>query len=380
MTAAAAPARSLTEIAAALGAQVVGDGSVLVRAIAHPAMAEGADTLALAIEEGAERALAHTKAGAAAVAEGRAASLTGLKGGIVVRRPRLAMARLLELFDRPPFAAPGVHPSAVIDPTAALGAGVSVGALCHVGPRARIGAGTRLLPQVTVGADAALGEGCLVHSGARIGERCVLGDRVIVQPNAVIGGDGFSFVTPEKGAVETAEETGRIEAQNLVLVRINSIGNVEIADEVEIGAGTTIARGTLGPTRIGRGTKIDNLVQIGHNCIIGTNCLIAGNSGLSGSVTLGDRVTLAGSVGVADHLTIGDDAIVIAGSGVWRSVPPREVWGGYPAVPRKESLSYYRHVMRLPRMLRDFVVLRDRIAELEKKLLARGDARPGGGP
>jgi UDP-3-O-[3-hydroxymyristoyl] glucosamine N-acyltransferase len=150
VTAAAAPARSLTDIAAALGAQVVGDGSLLVRRIAHPAMAEDADTLALAIEEGAERALPLTKAAAAAVAEGRAEALAGLKGGIVVKRPRLALAQLLELFDRPPFAAPGVHPSAVIDPTAVLAAGISVGPLCHVGPRARIGARTRLLAQVTV--------------------------------------------------------------------------------------------------------------------------------------------------------------------------------------------------------------------------------------
>ena len=377
MTAATAPARSLTDIAAALGAQLVGDGSVLVRGIAHPAMAS-ADTLALAIEEGAEKALAGTKAATAAVGEGRAAALAGLKGGIVVKRPRLALAQLLELFDRPPTAAPGVHPSAVVDPTAVVGAGASVGPLCHVGPHARIGARTRLLAQVSVAAGASIGEGCLIHSGVRVGERCVLGNRVIVQPNAVIGADGFSFVTPEKGSIESAKETGRIQAQNIALVRINSIGNVEIEDDVEIGAGTMVARGTLGPTRIGRGTKIDNLVQIGHNCTIGLNCLIAGNVGLSGSVKLGDRVSLGGGVGVADHLTIGDDSILIAGSGVWQSIPPRQVWGGYPAMPWDESRLYYLHVKRLPRMLRDFIALRERVTELGKKLLAGGDARPGG--
>jgi UDP-3-O-[3-hydroxymyristoyl] glucosamine N-acyltransferase len=368
VTAAAPPARTLTDIAAALGARLVGDGSFVVRSVAHPALAEGADTLALAMEEGAERALARTKAAAAAVAEGRDAALSGLKGGIVVKRPRVALARLLELFDRPPLAEPGVHPSAVVDPAAEIGADVAIGPLCHVGPGARIGARTRLLAQVTVGAGARLGEDCLVHSGVRIGERCVLGRRVIVQPNAVIGADGFGFVTPEKGSIESARETGgRVEAQNLALLRINSLGNVVVGDEAEIGAGTTIDRGTLGATRIGRGTKIDNLVQIGHNCTIGENCLIAGMCGLSGSVTLGNRVTLAGGVGVADHISIGDDAIVMARSGVAKPIPPREVWGGYPAEPREEAARLFMHSRRIPRMLRDVEELKQRLARLERK-------------
>ena len=379
MTAAAAPARTLTDIATALGAQLVGDGSVLVRRVAHPAIAEGADTLALAMEEGAERALASTKAATAAVSEGRDAALAGLKGGIVVKRPRVALAQLLQLFDLPPFAEPGVHPSAAVHASASIGPDASVGPLCHIGPGARIGARTRILANATIGAGAAVGEDCLVHSGARLGERCVLGNRVIVQPNAVIGADGFGFVTPEKGSIESAKETGgRIEAQNLAILRINSIGNVVVGDDAEIGAGTCIDRGTLGPTRIGRGTKIDNLVQIGHNCTIGENCLIAGMCGISGSVTLGNRVTLAGGVGVADHLTIGDDSILIAGSGVWQSIPPRQVWGGYPAAPWAESRNFYLHVKRLPRMLRDLVALRERVAELEKRLPARGDDGPGG--
>ena len=368
VTAAAAPARTLTDIATALGAHLVGDGSVLVRRVAHPAMAESADTLALAMEEGAERALARTKAGSAAVSEGRGAALAGLKGGIVVKRPRYALAQLLQLFDTPPFAEPGIHPSAVVDAGASIGPGVSVGPLCHVGPGARIGARARLLAQVTVGAGAVVGEDCLLHSGARLGERCVLGNRVIVQPNAVIGSDGFGFVTPEKGSIESAKETGgRIEAQNLAILRINSLGNAEVGDDAEIGAGACVDRATLGSTRIGRGTKIDNLVQIGHNCTIGENCLIAGMCGLSGSVTLGNRVTLAGGVGVADHVSIGDDAIVMARSGVAKSIPPRQVWGGYPAEPREDAARFFMHSRRVPRMLRDLEELKQRLARLEKK-------------
>lgn len=368
MTAAATQARTLDEIAAVLGAQLVGDGAALVRRVAHPLLAEGADTLALAMEEGAEQALARTKAGTAAVGEGREAALAGLRGGLVVKRPRLALARLLELFDLPPYAEPGVHASALVDASASLGPGVSVGPLAYVGPGARIGARTRILAHATVGAGAIVGEDCLLHAGVRLGERCVLGDRVIVQPNAVIGADGFGYVTPEKGSIESARETGgRIEAQNLEILRINSIGNVVVGDEVEIGAGTCIDRGTLGPTRIGRGTKIDNLVQIGHNCTIGENCLIAGMCGISGSVVIGNRVTLAGGVGVADHVTIGDDAIVMPRSGVAGSIPPRQLWGGYPALPREETAQIFLHSRRLPRMLREIEELKRRLARLEKK-------------
>jgi UDP-3-O-[3-hydroxymyristoyl] glucosamine N-acyltransferase len=363
-----AAARTLTDIAWAIGAQVVGDGSFVVRRVAHPLMAEAPDTLALAMEGGAERTLPRTKAGAAAVAESGAAALADLKGGIVVKRPRYALAQLLQLFDVPPVTAPGIHPSAIVDATATVEASASIGPLCHVGPEARVGARARLLAQVTVGAGAVVGAECLVHSGARIGERCVLGQRVIVQPNAMIGADGFGFVTPEKGSIESAKETGgRVEAQNTAIVRINSIGNVVIGDDVEIGAGTCIDRGTLGATRIGRGTKIDNLVQIGHNCTIGENCLIAGQTGISGSVTVGNRVTLAGGVGVADHVTIGDDAIVMARSGVGVHVPPREVWGGYPAMPRDEAAKVFMNSRRLPRVLRDLEELKTRLARLEKK-------------
>ncbi len=365
--------RTLSDIAAAIGADLIGDGALRVHAVAHPALARSAETLALAMDEGSERALATTKAAAAVVMQGHEAALMPLKGGLVVRRPRYALAQLLALFDRPPEAPPGVHPSAAVDGTTVLGERVAIGPLVHVGARARIGRGTRILAQASIGADATIGEDCLVFPGARIGERCVLGARVIVQPNAVIGSDGFSFVTPEKGSIESARDNkGRIEAQNTAIVRINSIGNVVIGDDCEIGAGTCIDRGTLGPTRIGRGTKIDNLVQIGHNCAIGENCLIAGMVGISGSVTVGNRVVLAGRVGVADHLTIGDDVIVMAGSGVAKHIPAREVWVGYPAVPREAFFSLIMHSHRTPRMLRDLERLKTRLDRLERERAAEG--------
>ncbi len=365
--------RALSEIAAAIGADLVGDGKIMVRAVAHPAMVASVDTLALGMDEGSERALAKSKAAAAVVAHGREAALRPFRGGLVVRRPRHALAQLLALFDRPPEAMQGVHASAVVDGSAVLGERVAIAPLVHIGPRARIGRGTRVFAQASIGADAAVGDDCLIFPGARIGERCVLGARVIVKPNAVIGSDGFSFVTPEKGSVESARESnGRIAAQNVAIVRINSIGNVVIGDDCEIGAGSCIDRGTLGPTRIGRGTKIDNLVQVAHNCTIGENCLIAGMAGISGSVTLGDRVVLGGNVGVADHITIGDDAMVMAGSGVGQHIPAREIWGGYPALPREEIKALWLHTRRLPRMLRDLERLRARLDRLERERPASG--------
>lgn len=365
---ATATTHTLHDIARALGADLVGDGSVVVATVAHPRLAEGADTLAIATEDSAEQALAHTRAVSAVVRQGREAALAPLKGGIAVSRPRYALARLLELFEAPPVIETGVHPSAVVHPTATIGADVSIGAYCHIGPDTSIGARTRILSHVTIGAGVSVGEDGLIHAGVRIGDRCVLGHRVILHPNAVIGSDGFGFVTPEKGSVEWALTTGRVEATNVTLVRVNSIGIVVIDDDVEIGAGTCVDRGTIGVTRIGRGTKIDNLVQIGHNSTIGENCLISGTCGLSGSVTLGDRVSLGGGVGVSDHISIGDDAVIVARSGVATSVPPRQVWGGFLAAPWQDATQDLVSTRRVPRMLRDLDDLRQRLARLEQRM------------
>jgi UDP-3-O-[3-hydroxymyristoyl] glucosamine N-acyltransferase len=364
---ATATPHTLSDIARALGADLVGDGTLVVTTVAHPLLAESSDTLALATEEKAEQALAHTKAVSAVVAPGREAALTPLKGGIVVSRPRYAMAQLLELFAQPPVTDPGVHPSAIVHPTATIGAGVSIGPCCYIGPGAQIGFRSRVLPHATIGADVTVGEDCQIHAGVRIGDRCVLGHRVILHPNVVIGSDGFGFVTPEKGSVESAKETGRVESTNVALVRVHSIGIVVIDDDVEIGAATCVDRATLGVTRIGRGTKIDNLVQIGHNCTIGENCLIAGMCGLSGSVTLGDRVTMGGGVGVTDHVSIGDDAIIVARSGVATSVPPRQVWGGFMAVPWQDATQQLFGARRVPRLLREIDDLKQRLTRLERE-------------
>jgi len=371
MTKQASPRQyKLTELAQLIGASVIGEGDVSVFGIAHPSDASS-DELALAINADAVAALRGTAAQAALVAA--APTHCGLKGYIVVPRPRYAMAQLLQIFERRPHSTFGIHPTAHVDETANIAAGVSIGALCHVGPGTFIEDGTVLLPHVTLGAEVTVGKNCLFHPGVRVGDRVTIGDRVTLQANACVGADGFSFVTAERGSVEAAKEAGEVVAFNTNVLRINSIGTVVLGDDVEIGACSTVDRATIGATVIGRGTKIDNLVLVAHNCTVGENCLIAGQTGISGSVRVGERVVFAGQVGVADHLTIGDDAILIAGAGVGTNIPGRAVYGGTPAIPWKRKLVELTNIGRIARVIRDLLDLRERVASLERLVKSRTD-------
>ncbi len=354
--------RTLAEIAEALGATVEGDGSILVRRAVHPSEAEGPEDLALAMDKDLLALLPGSKAVAAVVAEGVEVP-DGIENRIVVKRPRYAMAGMLDIFEKPVHAEPGVSPQAYVAPDAVVAPDASIAPFAYIGPRARIGAGAIILPHVTVGADAVIGDGCLLHPGARIGERVEMGARCIIHPNAAVGNDGFSFVTPEPGSVESAKTTGRVVGTNVLIRRVNSIGTVILGDDVEIGAGATIDRGTVTATRIGNGTKIDNLVQIGHNVQVGTNCMLCGHVGVAGSTVIGDRVVLAGKVGVADHVKIGSDAVVAANSGVGMDIPPKSVWMGYPAVPRARAFEQYKGLARLKRLFAD-------VSDLKKRLTA----------
>ncbi len=359
---------TLNDVAAALDAsldvRVEGDGGMAILRAVHPTEATGPGDLALAMDKTLLALLPGSKARAAVVADG-AAVPDGLEGWIIVKRPRYAMAGLMDVFEKPVHREPGAHPLAFVAPDASLGADVSVGPFAYVGPGASLGDGVVVLPHATVGAGARVGDGTLIHPGARIGERVEIGQRCIIHPNAVVGADGFSFVTPEPGSVETAKATGKVGATNVVIRRVNSIGTVILGDEVEIGAAATIDRGTMTATRIGSGTKIDNLVQIGHNVQVGSNCMLCGHVGVAGSVVIGDRVVLAGKVGVADHVTIGHDVVVGAYSGVGTDIPPRSVYLGIPAVPRSEAFDRFKGFARLKRMFADIGDLKKRVAAIE---------------
>ena len=192
-----------------------------------------------------------------------------------------------------------------------------------------------------------------------------IGDRVVLHHNASLGADGFSFLPPRPGHADSAKQTGAAASAQESLMRIHSLGSVELADDVEVGANTAIDRGTFRNTRIGRNTKIDDLVMIGHNCVVGDECMLCGQVGLAGSVTIGDRVVLAGQVGVADHLTIGSDSVVGGGSGVPWDLPARSVVVGYPALPREDIFEQHRNLRRLKRLFRDVDQLKK--AQAEKK-------------
>ena len=349
----------LRDIAAALSASLEGDGSIEIARIADPAHASGPSDLALAMTRESVAALAHTKARAVVVAAKVVAPVDRFDAVIKVEQPRRALAVLTWLFERPVDRDAGIHPSAVVAPDAQIDAGVSIGPLSVIGPRARVGAGTAILAHVTVGTDAMIGRDCLFHPGTRIGDRVVVGDRVVLQHNVSLGADGFSYAGPSPGERGADHERGGLQ-------RINSLGTVIIGDDVEIGANSAIDRATLAATRIGRNTKIDNLVQIGHNTEIGENCLICGMVGISGSVQIKDRVIIAGGVGVADHVTIESDAIIAGGSGVISDVPSKAKMFGYPAMPRRRALEQINYLTRVPTLFTEFRELKKRIATLEQ--------------
>ena len=353
---------TIAEIANATGLTAFGDTSLKINRPADPASA-GTDDLALAMSPDYEAALRNSPARAAVLWEGADWRALGLASALYAPRARVALAALGEVFAPLTDLAPGVHHSAVIDPTAKVGEDVWIGPFSVVGAQVQIGSGARIMAHVTIGSAAQIGPHALMHPGVRIGARVRIGALFIAQSNACIGVDGFSFVTPEPGAVESAKATGKVtdNALNISLRRINSMGSVEIGDDVEIGAGTTIDRGTVADTTIGDGTKIDNQVQIGHNVRIGQNCLICGQTGIAGSTVIGDRVVLGGKSGVSDHLQIGSDAVVAAGSLVGTNIPPRAVVMGIPAIPRDAFNRQNIALRRLPR-------LADQISAIRQKL------------
>ena len=357
----------LSEVAKALDGKLVGDGSIEITRVVHPIEACSSKDLALAMEKSLLASLDDSAARVAILADGAAVPEGHLDGYVVVKRPRYAMAGLTEMFAEPVQAPDGVHASAVVEPDAKVGKNVRVGPFTYVAAGATIGDGTTLMSHVTVGAGAKVGASALLHSGVRIGERVEIGARAIIHHNASIGADGFSFVTPQEGAAEEARGglTDEVTARNVSLVRINSVGTVIIGDDVEIGANSSIDRGTVSATRIGSNTKIDDLVMIGHNVTIGETCMICGQVGIAGSATIGSRVVLAGQVGVADHIKIGDDVVVGARSAVGMDLPSGMIAVGSPAVAKTKAAEIYMYTRRLKSLFNDVTKLKKSLNTIE---------------
>ncbi|MBD9528196.1 UDP-3-O-(3-hydroxymyristoyl)glucosamine N-acyltransferase [Paracoccus sp. PAR01] len=357
---------TIAELARALDARFWGDGSLAVRGAAEAGLAdEGQISLATAPAYAEKLA----PGSMAIIAEDMDPEALGLSAAILVRRPRVAMASLTRAFDQGPDFPPGIHPTAVIDPSAEIGEGASIGPFVVIGARVRLGAGAKIGSHVSIGRDTVIGDQALFHPGVRIAHEVVIGDRVILHPGVSIGADGFSFVTPEKSGVEQIRETlgerGDIREQHWT--RIHSLGGVEIGDDVEIGANSTIDRGTMRATRIGRGTKIDNLVQVGHNCVVGEDTMLCGLVGIAGSTRIGNRVVLGGQVGVSDNIFVGDDVIAGGATKIFTNAPAGRVLLGSPAVKMETHVEAQKNIRRLPRLYAQVAELRETVKKLMEK-------------
>ncbi len=358
-------AHSIRDIATALGAEAAGDLTLTVTHASEP-QAAGTDALALAMSPKYAEALPKGRAQAALVWPGADWQALGLKAAIFAPRGRLAMAGLSAIFDPGPEIAPGIHPMTVVDPSAQIGDGAAIGPFVTIGRGAVIGPRARIAAHASIAEGARIGADALILHGARIMARVVIGDRFICHPGAVIGADGFSFVTPEKSGVEEIRETlgERSEIRAQSWTRIHSLGSVSIGDDVEIGANSCIDRGTIRDTSIGSGTKLDNLVHIGHNVQVGRDCLLCGQVGIAGSSRIGDRVVLAGQCGVNDNIFVGDDVIAGGGTKIFTNAPAGRVLLGYPAIKMETHVELQKAQRRLPR-------LAARVAELEKTVMQR---------
>lgn len=344
-------AHRIGDIATALGAKAEGDLDLLVHGAAEPTEA-GADMLALAMDPKYADGIAKGGARSALLWPGADWRALGLQAAIFVPRSRLAMAGITQLLDAGPAIAPGIHAMSAIDPDAKIGADAAIGAFVSIGAGARIGARARIASHVSIAEGAVIGDDALILQGARIGARVRIGDRFICQPGASIGADGFSFVTPEKSGIEEIRETlgARSSTGAQKWQRIHSLGAVSIGDDVEIGANSCVDRGTIRDTRIGSGTKLDNLVMVGHNVEIGEDCLLCAQVGIAGSSKIGNRVVLAGQVGVNDNISVGDDVIAGGGAKIFSKVPDGRVLLGYPAVQMETHFEMQKALRRLPRL------------------------------
>ncbi|TAM80091.1 MAG: UDP-3-O-(3-hydroxymyristoyl)glucosamine N-acyltransferase [Acidobacteria bacterium] len=319
----------VSEIARLVGGEANGEKEKNITGVAALDSATEQD-LAFADGGPALRQAADSRAGCILVPEGT--SVAG-RTTIAVRNLRLAFIRAAEALQPPPKAPHGIHPTALIAADAHLGLEVSVGPYCVIESGARVGAGSRLGAGVYVGEGVALGARCILHPRVSIYPGVQVGDRVVLHAGVVLGSEGFGYLFAE----------GRQQ-------KFPQLGGLVIENDVEIGANTTVDRGSLGTTRIGEGTKIDNLVQVAHNVRIGRHAVIAAQTGISGSAEIGDFVTLAGQVGVADHVRIEDGAVIGAQAGIptGKAVRKGSVMWGTPARPLSEFKKMYAHLSRLP--------------------------------
>lgn len=337
--------KTLKEIAALIGGEVVGDAGTVITGVAGIKEASIGDITFVA---NAKYIPLIRETGASAIITSRDIT-SSTKPIIRTDNPSLAFTKVVFLISPEQIRHPeGIHPTAILGKGVSLGKDVSLGAYVVIADNASIGANTVIYAGTFVGHDTKIGSGCLIYANVSIREKVSVGNRVIINSGTVIGSDGFGYVNIE----------GRHQ-------RIPQTGTVVIEDDVDIGANVTIDRARFDKTLIGEGTKIDNLVQIAHNVIIGKNCIIVAQAGISGSTVIGNNVTLAGQAGISGHLKIGDGAIVAAQGGVTKSVPANTIVSGYPAKPHDIAKKVNACVQNLPRLYETVAQLKKKIVELQ---------------
>jgi len=343
--------KKLKELAEWVGGTVVGDDEVGISGVAAIEVAQAGEITFIASPKYLPK-LGETNASAVIVSKEITPSPKPL---LCVNNPYLAFAKILTLFSQKPYQPKGIDPNAWISPTARLGQEITIYPFVSIGDRCWIGDRVTLYPGVFVGEDSSIGEESVLYPNVSIYPGTVIGKRVILHSGVVVGADGFGYVKEGKKNV-----------------KIPQMGKVEIEDDVEIGANTTIDRATLGKTIIRRGVKIDNLVQVAHNVVIGEDSIIVAQVGIAGSTKIGSNVTLAGQVGVADHIEIGDNVMVGGQSGVGHDLAANQGYSGSPAFPHREWLRASTVFPKLPEMRKTLIEIEKRLKKIEETLSSEG--------
>ncbi len=340
---------TLSEIASRIGAELQGPGSITVTGVAPIESAAKGEITFLGNRK-YRKFLGTTRASAVIVPPDFSSEVKGT--ALISPNPNFCLFQVLKLFHTKPENLPtGIHSAALIGRNARLGKDVAVGPYAIVGDSCAVGDRTVICAGSVIGERSSVGDDAIIYPNVTVGPRTVIGSRVILHPGVVIGADGFGF----------AFEGG-------VHHKIPQVGYVVIEDDVEIGANSAVDRATLGVTRIGKGTKIDNLVQIGHNVTIGENTVISGQAGVAGSTHIGSGAWIGGQAGFAGHIEIGDGAMVGAQAGVTKSVPPKAMVSGYPARPHANSKRIEAAQAKLPELLKKIRDQEKRIESLEKRI------------
>jgi len=344
---------TVSELAAHVGSRVTGDGSVLIAGVGSLDSA-GEGDISYVEDEKFFEAANQSRASCLIVPEKVALDFPCQ---IQVKNPKLAFALIAEVLHPPKQRAPEIHSSAVIAKDAKIGSDVFIGAFVCVGENSTIGDRTQIRAGAKIGDNVTVGTDCVIHPNVFIEDGMVIGDRVILHAGVVIGADGFGYVRGDMG-----------------YHKFPQIGTVIIEDDVELGANTTVDRGALGRTRIGKGTKLDNLVHVGHNCDIGERVVIAAQTGISGSVTIEDDCVIGGQVGFGDHVLVQSGAVIGSKAGVLPGKIVRPgVWWGIPIQPLDEYKRLNAHISRLPHVREQIKDLTERIKTLEQQLLKRDE-------